>query len=879
MARGLLAAVLLVLALPWDAVEANAEPIVLGVLGVRDEAVLEPRYAPLVEHLDRALPERKVELRILSTEKLDLALKRNAIDLLLTTPTHYEVVRSENALSGVLATQVSRYGDQETRSLGGAIIVRSESEDITSLADLAGRRIASPGKCCLAGYQAPLREAFDAGVDLRESADFLFVDNHDAVVRAVLSGQTDAGFIRTGILEEWIDRGELAPAALKVINLQQLGAFPYRVSTRLYPEWPVVTVAHIDSETERRLAAALFGFQPNEATARASGLAGFAPPADYLSVERLTRSLGLPPFEGADEITWPQLWAQYRAEGIVLAVAAALVMLLSVALAMRHLALLRSEERFRRFFEDNASILLLIDFRNGRVLDANESAARFYGWRRKDLLGRRVADIWVDPEDTEPGVRAAGRDIYIARLRNGDRRLVEAHATSLKGREHEEHYFVIVHDVTERVRAQESLARERQRLANVIEGTNVGIWEWNIQTGELVINERWAEMVGYRLAELEPTTIQDWEHLVHPADLENANRQLNACFEKTADYYDVEIRMRHRDGHWVWVVTRGRILEWTDDGKPLRMWGTHQDISEHKRMEQQLQLAASVFVHARESIMITDLEGRIIDVNAAFSEMTGWRREEIIGRTPAFLRSGKQSDVFYRRLWQRLETEGFWSGEIWNRRRSGELFAQRTTISRVLDGEGRATNYISLGSDVTDIKSYQKDLEHQASHDALTGLPNRILMADRLRRAMAETRRKGGLLAVAFLDLDGFKAVNDRHGHDMGDKLLIEVSKDFAAQLREVDTLARISGDEFVIVLSALENEQTAEPIIARLIETAARRRVIRGEIIQVTASVGYTFYPQDERVDDEDLLKQADTAMYQAKEGGRNRACRYHPG
>jgi len=151
-----------------------------------------------------------------------------------------------------------------------------------------------------------------------------------------------------------------------------------------------------------------------------------------------------------------------------------------------------------------------------------------------------------------------------------------------------------------------------------------------------------------------------------------------------------------------------------------------------------------------------------------------------------------------------------------------------------------------------------------------------VLMADRLRRAMAETRRKGGLLAVAFLDLDGFKSVNDRFGHEMGDKLLIEVSRDFAAQLREVDTLARISGDEFVIVLGALENEAAAKPVIDRLIETAARERRIDGKPVRVSASIGYTFYPQDEPVDDEDLLRQADTAMYAAKEGGRNRSCRY---
>ncbi|MFP4640223.1 MAG: PAS domain S-box protein [Guyparkeria sp.] len=877
--QGLPALFVFLLGLPWGLASAAAEPMVLGVLAVRPAAVMQERYEPLAEHLDRTIADRDVELRILSREALDDALQRNAIDLLLTSPTHYEIVRSENALSGVLATQISRYGEQQTRSLGSAIIARADSDDIETLADLDGRRIASPGTCCLAGYQAPLREALDVGVDLRERADFHFVDDHDAVIDAVLAGDAEVGFVRTGLLEALIDGGELAADALKLVEPQELGAFPYRVSTRLYPEWPLVTLAHVDAETERRIAAALFGFQPDEAVVRQTGLAGFGPPADYLTVERLTRSLGLPPFEGADRITWRQLWAQYRVEAVILGVSAALVLLLSLALLMRHLAVRRSEERFRRFFEDNDSAMLLVDFQGGTVLDANRAAARFYGWSRDELIDRPLADIWVEGNGAGGPLPEADREIYTARLRSGETRQVEAHATSMRGVGHgRKHFFVIIHDVTERVRAEAALAEERRRLANVIEGTATGTWEWNVQTGETHFNERWAEMLGYRLAELEPVSIATWEGLVHSDDLEKSNRMLEACFSGKAHYYDCEMRMCHRGGHWVWVLSRGRVLEWTGDGRPLRMWGTHQDISDRKRMEQDLQLAASVFVHAREAIMITDLDAHIVDVNAAFVRMTGWRRDEVIGRTPAFLRSGKQDAAFYRRMWQRLRHKGYWTGELWNRRKDGSLFAERLTVSLVRDADGHPSNYMALASDITDLKTYQKQLEHRASHDALTGLPNRVLMADRLRHAMAQTRRRGGVLAVVFLDLDGFKGVNDRYGHDMGDRLLIEVSKDFAAQLREVDTLARISGDEFVVVLGALTEPAAAEPVIARLVEAAARERVIDGKPVQVTASAGYSFYPQDEPVDDEDLLKQADTAMYAAKEAGRNRACPYRP-
>lgn len=860
-----------------------SERLVLGVFAVRPVPLMELRFGPLVDYLDATVDSVDFEMRVLGLDDLDRAIQRNEIDLLLTTPTHYELVRSENALSGVLGTLVTQHRGRTTRSLGGVIIARRDVEGIDELTDLHGRVIAAPGERFLGGYQAPLFEALEAGIDLRDSAVFHFLGSHDAVVRAVLDGEAEVGFIRTGVLQDLIDRGHIEPRALKVINRQYLGDYPYLVSTRLYPEWPLVSMPHVGSLLERQIAAALFSLDMNDPAAQTAGIAGFGPPADYLPVERITRELGLPPFDGVNEITWSAVWAQHRNEVLLLAVTLVLVSLLGVALVFRQIALRRSEERFRRFFEDNASVLLLLDFEKGEILDANDAAAAFYGWSREELIGQPVDRLWAHRcqqfDEFSNGDMAGGQcHLHTHRLRSGEARRVEVHVTPMNDHPQGGRMFVIVHDITERERAEKALKRERERLANVIEGTNVGTWEWNIQTGETVFNARWADMVGYELPELEPTTIETWQQFAHPDDLPHSERALQACFNRERDYYEVEVRMQHRDGHWIWVLDRGRILEWTTDGKPLRMWGTHQDITARKQMEQDLQLAASVFVHAREAILITDLDARIIDVNAAFTEMTGWRRDEVIGHTPKFLQSGYHDGEFYRHMRARLRSAGYWSGELWNRHKNGELFAERLTISLVHDAEGRPRNYIALASDITDIKKYQKELEHRANHDALTGLPNRVLMADRLRQAMATVRRNHGTLALAFLDLDGFKAVNDEHGHDMGDKLLVEMAQDLGAQLRETDTLARISGDEFVMILGGLERESDAEPIIARLVEKAARERQIDGESIQVTASIGYTFYPQASELDDEMLLKQADEAMYQAKASGRNRACRYAP-
>lgn len=865
---------------PAQSLNSNDE-VLVGVFGMRPASIMEQRFQPLIDYLNDSVKGASFRLEVMPPDQLDQAIRRNQIDLLLTNPTHYVMVRSENTLSGVLATLVAREGTTTTRSLGGVIITRKDTTGIETLADLAGRTIAAPGTRFLGGYRAPLYEVFDAGVDLRQEAEFTFVGTHDAVVEAVLTGKVEVGFIRSSVLESLRRLGASRLDELRVVHPQKLGSYPFVVSTRLYPEWPMVTMQHMDADLERRIGAALFSLDPRDPAAMLSGIAGFGPPGDYAPVEEVSRQLGLPPFEADQEVTWGEVWQQHREKILILGTSIAMIALLSVALLFRHLALLRSEERFRRFFEDNASMMLLIDFHQRCITDANEAAAHYYGWSREELIGRPVKDLWAYccPTFDQIGTgHATGGQCHVHthRLRSGEQRRVEVHLTPMGDHGDGGRMFAIVHDITERERAEKALKRERERLNNVIEGTRVGTWEWNVQTGETVFNQRWAEMIGYDLSELGPTTIKTWERFAHPDDLVESEKRLNACFNHERDFYEMEARMQHRDGHWIWVLDRGQVLEWTADDKPLRMWGTHQDITARKQMEEELRLAASVFTHAREAILITDLGARIIDVNAAFTEMTGWRRDEVVGYTPKFLQSGNHDEAFYRRMREQLAAVGHWTGEVWNRHRNGQLYAERLTISVVHDAAGRPRNYIALATDITEIKDYQRELEHRANHDALTGLPNRVLMSDRLRQAMAAARRNNGMLAVAFLDLDGFKAVNDEHGHDMGDKLLSDVAKDLGAQLRETDTLARISGDEFVVLLGGLETAADAKPVIDRLVESAARQRRIDGATIQVTASVGFTFYPQDEEVDDEMLLKQADTAMYRAKEGGRNRACHY---
>ena len=297
-----------------------------------------------------------------------------------------------------------------------------------------------------------------------------------------------------------------------------------------------------------------------------------------------------------------------------------------------------------------------------------------------------------------------------------------------------------------------------------------------------------------------------------------------------------------------------------------------QDVTERRKEEEKVRLAASVFGHAREGIMITDAQGTIVEVNEAFIRITGYNREEAIGQTPRILSSGRQDKAFYEAMWNALVVQGHWTGEVWNRCKNGDHYAALLTISAVRDGHGNAQQYVALFSDITGIKEHQKQLEHIAHFDALTNLPNRLLLADRLKQAMAQAQRRGQQLAVAYLDLDGFKNVNDRYGHDMGDQLLVHLATSMKATLREGDTLARLGGDEFVAVLIDLENESSCLPLLSRLLDAAAAPVHVGGVVLQGSASIGVTFYPQAQDMEADQLLRQADQTMYQAKLAGKNR-------
>jgi diguanylate cyclase (GGDEF)-like protein/PAS domain S-box-containing protein len=296
------------------------------------------------------------------------------------------------------------------------------------------------------------------------------------------------------------------------------------------------------------------------------------------------------------------------------------------------------------------------------------------------------------------------------------------------------------------------------------------------------------------------------------------------------------------------------------------------DITVSKQVESDLRLAANVFEKTIDGVMITDTRSRIIAVNPAFTRTTGYSAGEAVGQPAALLKSGQHDAVFYQGMWQRIEETGQWAGEIWNRRKNGELYCESLNICAVRDKQGVLQNYIGIFVDVTKQLQQQQHLEYIAHFDHLTGLANRTLLRDRLLKDIAQANRRKRKLALAFLDLDEFKEVNDGYGHPVGDRLLQVLAKRMYSVMREGDTMARIGGDEFVAIFTDLPDNTACLFGINRLLEESMKSVHLDGRELQVSASIGVTFYPQSEPVDGDQLMRQADQAMYQAKLAGKNR-------
>lgn len=412
-----------------------------------------------------------------------------------------------------------------------------------------------------------------------------------------------------------------------------------------------------------------------------------------------------------------------------------------------------------------------------------------------------------------------------------------------------------------------SLAASEQHFRAFFEMASVGVAQVDARTGAYKrVNQKYSDLVGYTIAELELLCFAD---ITYPDDLDIDLEHVQQLLDGKIKEFTIEKRYVHKDGKIVWVFLTVSPL-WLPGAEPDYTLAVVRDISARKKVEENLAYATRVFANSIEGIVVTDAQGTILQVNPAFTAITGYSREEALGQNPRILKSDKHPPEYYEDMWHQLTMTGQWAGEIWNRRKNGEAYSEWLTISAVHDNYGKITNYVSIFHDISELKKQQEALEHQAQHDALTGLPNRVLIKDRLEMALYRITRYEGKIALLYFDLDNFKHINDAFGHTEGDNLLIEVARRLTALLRTGDTMARLGGDEFLILLTEIEQIDTVSLIAHRLVDSL-QMPFHHGEYeFFMTASIGITVAPDDGQ-DAVTLVKNADIAMYRAKALGRN--------
>ena len=531
-----------------------------------------------------------------------------------------------------------------------------------------------------------------------------------------------------------------------------------------------------------------------------------------------------------------------------------------------------SRQRFQSLFENAPMAYQSLDM-DGNILAVNKAWLELLGLENYDqAIGKNIAEFLSNRSlDTlseefpkfKKTKRVSGPQYELVRT-DGQHRFVQVSGQISKDeitgvlRTH-----CILTDVTEQERASQALKESAETYFRVITTARDGFWMVDSKGQILEVNESFLNMSGYSREELVHMSVSDIDVMESP---EMVAEHINVLKEKgwhlfmskhrkkSGEVFDVEINATY------WPGGDGQIFAFI------------RDVTERTRKEDQLRQAATVFANTTEGVMITDPAGRIQRVNKAFCTLTGYSEGEVIGHYPSVLQSGRHDRHFYETMWQQISEQGYWQGEIWNRRKDGTTYPELLSINTVYDEEENVAHYVGVFADITHLKESEQELSYLAHHDVLTGLPNRLMIQSQLEQSLGVAQRDGKKLALLLLDLDRFKDVNDSFGHAAGDELLQQVAGVLRDRLRQADLISRMGGDEFAILLDDIKFEEDAGLVADDIIRHLSRRwHLSNGCEVAVGVSVGISLYPTHSS-DAASLLQHADAALYQAKSEGRGR-------
>jgi diguanylate cyclase (GGDEF)-like protein/PAS domain S-box-containing protein len=427
--------------------------------------------------------------------------------------------------------------------------------------------------------------------------------------------------------------------------------------------------------------------------------------------------------------------------------------------------------------------------------------------------------------------------------------------------------LLVIENVTARCAAEAALRESEERFKLAMRGANEGLYDWRIKENTTYLSPRWKSMLGYDEHEIADEPDSWWE-LTAPGVAHAIAEQIRRLEAREIDTYEMELKLRHKDGRWLDILSRGFPV-FDAEHRVVRLVGTHQDITLRKRQEAELRLSSTVFANTHEGILIADFAGRIQTVNPAFEALSGYRSEEICGRRANVLKSGRHDAKFYQELYADIRATGRWRGEIWNRRKDGSVQAYWATISLVRDDSGEPAGYVALYSDIGDYKRSQARLDFLVHHDADTALPNRLSLRARIDAAMVEIEQRGASAALFHLELDRFRNIVESLGHPAGDELLAQTGQRFLSKLGPRDMLARIGADECAILRHGCASEEEAGALADELVAAMEQPFIFAsGAKAYSDVNVGVVFISDGEG-DADILMRQAESALYVAKGGG----------
>ncbi len=543
--------------------------------------------------------------------------------------------------------------------------------------------------------------------------------------------------------------------------------------------------------------------------------------------------------------------------------------------------LARKERDTAELYLDTVEAIIVALDADGNISLINRRGCQLLEYPEQDLVGKNWFTTCL-PDKEQERVSEVFRAIIHGRMihvdyyeneivtRSGKQRLIAWHNNYLRDAGgNTVGALAAGEDITERKHAEEALRENEARFRLLVE---------NIGKEYLIFRQAFDGSFQYlspAIEEFAGISADDavgkkwWELFNLSPDTEKELREHDVNSEKGISSPAYEVNYIHRDGteRTVEIVERPELDE---SGVPVAILGMVKDITERRKVEEELRRAATVFQNTDEGIIVTNADADIILVNKAFTNITGYKSEDVLGKNPRLQQSGRHEREFFEQMWRQLQSSGQWRGEIWNRRENGDVYPAWENINVVRDEQGKITNYVAIFSDISVIKESEERLAHLAHHDTLTGLPNRLRFIANLEQAIESAKRHKHKVALMYLDLDRFKNFNDLLGHNFGDRLLQTVAERLRSCVRAEDTVARLGGDEFTIILTEIAHAENAGLIADKLVKSVRQPVLLDGETLETSTSVGISIYP-DDAGDCDKMVKAADVAMYHAKTSGRN--------